>query len=154
MNGGKEYDLDKICKEYVNYYETEAVTPSACVAVTHTDELEALAQAMKAVNQAGIKADFSLNNVQYYEGQDPHSFYDLGDLVEQSCADSAVAAAFKEQLDKTVTSRYHTKKFYSGFGANNKYYFDINYYSGISTSAMVEHYSADWQQTAWYKATH
>ena len=154
MNGGKEYDLDKICKEYVNYYETEAVTPSACVAVTHTDKLEALAQAMKAVNQAGIKADFSLDNVQYYEGQDPHSFYDLGDLVEQSCADSAVAAAFKEQLDKTVTSRYHTKKFYSGFGANNKYYFDINYYSGISTSAMVEHYSTDWQQTAWYKATH
>jgi hypothetical protein len=75
-------------------------------------------------------------------------------MVEQSCADSAVAAAFKTQLDKTVTSRYHTTLFYSAFGSGNKYYHNINYYSGISTSAMVDHYSTDWQQTAWYKATH
>lgn len=152
--GGSNYDLDKICSEYVRYYKTEATTPSACVALTDTAELEALAQAMKAVNNAGVKSDFSLNNVQYYEGQNPHSFYDLGDMVEQSCADSAVAAAFKTQLDKTVTSRYHTTLFYSAFGSGNKYYHNINYYSGISTSAMVDHYSTDWQQTAWYKATH
>ena len=152
--GGKNYDLDKICSEYVRYYKTEATTQSACVALTNTSELEALAQAMKAVNKAGVKSDFSLNNVQYYEGQNPHSFYDLGDMVEQSCADSAVAAAFKTQLDKTVTSRYHTTLFYSAFGSGNKYYHNINYYSGISTSAMVDHYSTDWQQTAWYKATH
>ena len=109
---------------------------------------------MKAVNSAAIKDNFSLQNVQYYEGQDPHSFYDLGDMVEQSCADVEVAATFKAQLDKTVTSRYHTDKFYSAYGSNNIYYHNINYYSGISTSAMVSHYSADWQQTAWYKATH
>ena len=151
---GNSYDLDKMCSEYVRYYKTEATTPSACVALTNTAELEALAQAMKAVNNAKIKPDFSLNNVQYYEGQAVHSFYDLGDMVEQSCADATVAAAFKSQLDKTVTSRYHTTQFYSAYGSGNKYYHNINYYSGISTSAMVDHYSADWQQTAWYKATH
>ena len=153
-DGGTSYNLDKICNEYVHYYKTEATTPSACVALTNTSELKALAQAMKAVNNAGVKPEFSLSKVQYYEGQAVHSFYDLGDMVKQSCADSAVATAFKEQLDKTVTSRYHTKQFYSAYGSNNKYYHDINYYSGISTSAMVEHYSTDWQQTAWYKATH
>lgn len=153
-DGGKAYDLDKICSEYVNYYRTDATTPSACVAITHTAELDALATAMKAVNVAGVKADFSLNNVQYYEGQNPHSFYDLGDMVEQSCADATAAAAFKEQLDKTVTSRYHTEQFYSAYGSNNQYYHDINYYSGITTSAMVVHYAAEWQQTEWYKATH
>ena len=153
-NNGTTYDLDKICSTYVDYYKTEATTPSGCVAITNTAELEALAQAMKAVNNAEIKADFTLNNVQYYEGQRVHSFYDLGDMVEQSCADAAAAAAFKAQLDKTVTSRYHTDRFYSAFGNSNKYYHDINYYSGISTSAMVDHYSTDWQQTAWYKATH
>ena len=116
--------------------------------------MDALATAMKAVNVAGVKADFSLNNVQYYEGQNPHSFYDLGDMVEQSCADATAAAAFKEQLDKTVTSRYHTEQFYSAYGSNNQYYHDINYYSGITTSAMVVHYAAEWQQTEWYKATH
>ena len=151
---GTSYNLDKICREYVDYYKTEAVTHSACVALTTTAELEALASAMKAVNSAALKDNFSLQNVQYYEGQDPHSFYDLGDMVEQSCADVEVAATFKAQLDKTVTSRYHTDKFYSAYGSNNIYYHNINYYSGISTSAMVSHYSADWQQTAWYKATH
>ena len=154
IDGGTSYNLDKICSEYVQYYKSEATTKSACVAVTNTSELEALAQTMKAVNDAGIKDGFSLANVQYYEGQIPHSFYDLGDLVEQSCADATVAVAFKKQLDKTVTSRYHTDSFYSAYGANNQYYHDINYYSGISTSAMVEHYSTDWQQTEWYKATH
>jgi hypothetical protein len=153
-NRGTSYNLDKIFSEYVNYYRTSSGTTSACVAVTHTAELERLAAAMKAVNKAGTKSEFSLENVQYYEGQAVHSFYDLGDMVRQSCADEEVAAAFKEQLDKTVTSRYHTDQFYSGYGSDNKYYHDINYYSGISTSAMVEHYSTNWKQTAWYKATH
>lgn len=154
LEGGKSYNLDKICSEFVEYYRTDATTSSGCVAVIGTAELEALAQTMKAVNTAGVKEDFSLDNVQYYEGQAVHSFYDLGDMVEQSCADATVAAAFKAQLDKCVTSRYHTDRFYSGYGANGIFYHDINYYSGISTSAMVEHYSTDWQQTAWYKATH
>ena len=151
---GTSYNLDKICREYVEYYKTEATTPSACVALTETAELESLASAMKSVNAAGVKSDFILANVQYYEGQNPHSFYDLGDMVEQSCADSSVAAAFKQQLDKTVTSRYHTDRFYSAYGANNKYYHEIYYYSGITTSAMVNHYQADWENTSWYKATH
>ena len=154
LESGTAYNLDKICSEFVEYYRTEAITKSGCVAITDTSELEALAQAMKAVNMASVKEDFSLDNVQYYEGQAVHSFYDLGDMVEQSCADTTAAATFKAQLDKTVTSRYHTDRFYSGYGANGIFYHDINYYSGISTSAMVEHYSTDWQQTAWYKATH
>ena len=152
--GGTSYNLDKICSEYVHYYKTDASTPSASVAVTATAELEALAQAMKAVNAAGVKSDFSLDNVQYYEGQSPHSFYDLGHMVELSCADATAASAFKKQLDKTVTSRYHTERFYSAYGSNNVYYHDINYYTGITTSAMVDHYEYDWSQTEWYKATH
>ena len=151
---GASYNLDKICSEYVNYYKSEATTPSACVALIETAELEALAREMKSVNSAGVKSGFVLYGVQYYEGQIPHSFYDLGDMVEQSCADESVAASFKKQLDKTVTSRYHTDRFYSAYGTSNVYYHDIKYYSGISTSAMVNHYSDDWQQTAWYKATH
>ena len=108
---------------------------------------------MKAVNAEGVKSSFSLNNVQYYEGLNPHAFYDLGDIVEQSCTNEKVAADFKAQLDKTVTSRYHTDVFYSAFGNSSNYY-TINYYSGITTSAMVEHYAAEWSNTAWYKATH
>ena len=154
QNGGTSYNLDKICSEYVNYYKKEAVTPSACVAMTKTAELEALAAAMKAVHSAGVKSDFSLSNVQYYEGQSAHSFYDLGDMVEQSCADASVATAFKTQLNKTVTSRYHTDKFYSAYTGSGSNFHTINYYSGISTSDKVEHYKEEWSQTEWYKATH
>jgi hypothetical protein len=75
-------------------------------------------------------------------------------MVELSCADAAVAAKFKAQLNKTVTSRYHTDHFYSAYGSDNTYFHQINYYSGISTSAKVEHYADDWKKTAWYKATH
>ena len=149
---GASYDLDAICSTYVEHYRTDASTPSACVALTNTAELEALAAATKRVNEAGVKSGFSLHNVQYYEGQSVHSFYDLGDIIEQSCADSEAVAAFHAQFDKTVTSRYHTDRFYSAYGS--QHYHDINYYSGVSTSAFVEHYANSWEQTAWYKATH
>jgi hypothetical protein len=125
LNEGTSYDLDKICSVYVDYYRTSASTPSACVSVTDTSKLDELAVAMKAVNQSDINSSFSLKNVQYYEGQGVHSFYDLGDMVEHSCADATVAATFKEQLNKAVTSRYHTDQFYSAYGSNNKYYHDI-----------------------------
>ena len=94
-----------------------------------------------------------ISSVQYYEGQDPHSFYDMGDLYRLSQANGDVVSAFKQQLDKTVTSRYHTTQFYSAYGSGNHYH-DITYYTGISTSSMVEHYSIDWVKTSWYEATH
>ncbi len=94
-----------------------------------------------------------ISSVQYYEGQDPHSFYDMGDLYRLSQANGDVVSAFKQQLDKTVTSRYHTTQFYSAYGSGNHYH-DITYYTGISTSSMVEHYAIDWVKTSWYEATH
>lgn len=153
-NGGTSYNLDNLCSEYVNYYKTEATTPSACVAVTTTSELEALAKAMKEVFKTEEKAGFSLDEVQYYEGLSPHVFYDLGHIVELSCADAEVAAKFKAQLDKTVTSRYHTDRFYSAYSNGSSYYHDINYYSGITTSYKCKTYEYDWKNTEWYQATH
>ena len=153
-NGGTSYNLDKICSEYVDYYKTEAVTHSACVALTNTSELEALAEAMKEVFKADEKANFSLDKVQYYEGISPHVFYDLEHIVELSCADANAVAKFKAQLKKTVTSRYHTDSFYSAYSSGNSYYHAINYYSGISTSYKSKTYEYDWKNTAWYKATH
>ena len=153
-NGGTSYDLDKICSEYVNYYKTEATTASGCVALTKTSELEALAAAMKEVFNAEEKVGFSLDEVQYYEGITPHVFFDLEHIVELSCGDAAVAAKFKAQLAKTVTSRYHTDRFYSAYSSGSSYYHDINYYSGITTSYKCKTYKYDWEHTEWYKATH
>ncbi len=153
---GTSYDLDKVCNEYVEHYKNSAGVNSACVSMIHMEELEALAATVKAVNSASLKENFSLNNLQVYDGIDAshnpvHMFYDLGDMVEQSCADADAVEAFKQQLTKSVTSLYHTDKFWTSFG--NKYY-DIKVYNGVTTSAMVDLCSELWQQTAWYKATH
>jgi len=122
--------------------------------------MDALAQAVKRVNEAGTQ-EFDLNELQAYEGissyyNPTHIFYDLEDYVRRSCADPDAVRAFSEQLDKTVSSRYHTEKFYSAYnGLAN----EINYYSGITTSAPMEldpesAYIEEWRQTAWYRATH
>ena len=117
-NGGASFDLDKICSEYVDHYKNGSgiSVRSACVALTNTAELESLAAAVKKVNAAAVTDGFSLDDVQVYDGisekyNPVHTFLDLGDLVEKSCSDSEAVAAFKAQLDKCVTSRYHTEKF-------------------------------------------
>lgn len=153
---GTGYDLAAICKTYYDYYMALSGTyQSASVALINASELDALAEKMKAVNSAERTPDFTLDGVQAYDGigtRNPsHVFYDLEDYVRQSCADSEAVTAFKEQLAKAVTSRYHTPMFYSAYnGVLN----DINYYSGISTSASVEVYADEWAKTEWYKATH
>ena len=157
-DGGKSYNLDKICSEYVDYYRTSSSVGvrSACIAITHTEELEALAATVKEVNKAAVKDGFTVDKVQFYDGIDfshnpVHIFYDLEDLVEQSCADSDVVARFKTQMSKTVTSRYHTDSFYSAYDNCSHI---INYYSGVTTSAHVSFCFTEWQATEWYKATH
>ena len=156
--GGTSYNLDNICKEYVDYYRNEPGigVRSACIALTNTAELEALAATVKGVSQATVKEGFSLDDVQIYDGINSsynpvHIFYDLEDMVEKSCADADVVESFRAQLSKTVTSRYNTDTFYSAY--DNKYH-DINHYSGITTSAGVDFCAEAWQETAWYKATH
>ena len=147
---GTTYDLDAACKAYVDTYQA-SYSPWACVSMVVTSELESLALLMKSVNAADRAEDFSLNNVQYFEGMTPHIFYDLEDYVRQSCADESLVEQFKAQMAKTVVSRYHTKKFYTIYGLNS--YIPIDYYSGVTTSAGSPTYHTAWKDTAWYKDT-
>ncbi len=156
--GGKSYDLDKICSNYVEHYRNAAgiAVRSACIGVTHTAELESLAAIVKRMNSTERKEGFSLSNVQYYDGissfhNPEHIFYDFDDFVEQSCADEKLVEEFKTQLAKTVTSLYHTDTFYSAYDSKSH---PINHYSGTTTSADVNYCCVEWRYTAWYKATH
>lgn len=162
LDNGTRYDLDAVCRTYVDHYDSNptAAYRSACSALIDCSQIDALAEAVKRVNQAGTQA-FDLNELQAYEGissyyNPTHIFYDMEDYVRRSCADAEAVRAFSEQLDKTVSSRYHTATFYSAYnGLANA----IDYYSGITTSAPMElddksAYIDDWRQTAWYRATH
>lgn len=162
LDNGTRYDLDAVCRTFVDYYDanTSASYRSACSALIDCSQIDALAQSVKRVNEAPTQ-DFNLDELQAYEGissyySPTHIFYDLEDYVRRSCADAEAVRAFSAQLDKTVSSRYHTEKFYSAYnGVLN----DINYYSGVTTSAPMvldpkSAYTDEWRQTAWYRATH
>lgn len=158
LDNGTRADLDGVCREYVEYYKKSS--SSACSALIDCSQLEALATAVKRVNTSGSRA-VVLDNVQAYEGISPtnnptHIFYDLEDYLRQSCTDSQAVRDFSAQLDRTVSSRYHTNMFYSAYNGKMN---AINYYSGFTTSAPImldtaSQYRTEWEQTEWYKATH
>ena len=98
------------------------------------------------------KKIYDVNSIQTYEGQRNHIFYDLGDYVEKMCDNESVKKSFMEQLDRTVISKYTLDKFYSRYGTSGVY--DIDSFTGMSTSAPSSLYRSAYEQTAWYKATH
>lgn len=154
--------LDGVASDYIESYKASysGALVSACSAVTVCSELESLAESVKAVNNAlNSKADH--NTIQHYDGissnsNPTHIFYDLEDWALQCCSNEAAVNAFVEQLNRTVLSRHHTDTFYSVYNGKAN---AINHYSGVSTSAPImldpsSAYVEEWQQTAWYKATH
>ncbi len=157
LDKGVKYDLDGACRKYVDYYSSYPFEQyrSACVALVDCSQLEALVVAAKRVNESVAK-EYDPADVQIYDGlssssNPTHVFYDLEDYVMQSCSDAAAVDAFRQQLDRTVGSRYHTPKFYSAYNGRLN---DINYYSGITTSAPCGEYAEEWIQTDWYRDTH
>lgn len=151
--------LAEACREFWNFYQNDWNTivgnqQSGCISLTVTAELDALAEAMRRVNQAP-GSSFELTQFQSYKGGVTKLFYDLGQYVEMSCADAGVAADFDAALERAVPSdcRLHTPNFYSAY---NSALNPITYYSGITTSQpeTAEPFATDCRQTAWYLNTH
>lgn len=153
--------LNNSAKAFVDYYKInrQGAYSSACSAVIDCRQLDALAEVTKRVNGSLQRID--PNSVQSYDGinltRNPtHIFFDMEDYVIKSCTDADAVAAFSAQLYRTVTGLHHTKTFYSAY--NNKAN-EINYYSGLTTSAPImlhamSAYVPEWKECAWYLATH
>ncbi len=147
-------NLDKVCWEFWNFYENDWNTinsvQSGCISIASMAQMDALATAMRRVNQSEKQA-FDLATLQVYEGLHTHLFYDLGHYVSLSCADAAAREEFTQQLNQVILKRYNTPGFYSTYnGALNP----ITYYSGISFSEPSTRYTTENRQTSWYLATH
>ena len=149
-NNGTRYDLDGACRAFNTFYDNN-YGYSGSISLIDCSQLDALASAMKQVNN-GTQKSYDLNSLQYYEGQQRHIFFDLGDYVDKMCDNEALKGAFAEQLNRTILKRYTLDKYYSAYGISGKY--SITSYSGINTSAPAVVYVNDYKQTAWYKATH
>ena len=149
-NNGTTYDLDGACRAFNAFYD-DNYGYSGSISLIDCSQLDALALKMKQVNN-GAQRPFNLDELQFYEGQQRHIFFDLGDYVDAMCDDEALKASFTEQLNRTVVKRYTLDTYYSAYGISGRY--PITSYSGLNTSAPSTVYVDDYKQTAWYKATH
>ena len=150
-NGGSSYDLDEVCKTYNEFYKS-ARGYSGSIATIDCSQIDALASAMKSVNSSA-KREYELSDIQSYEGQRDHIFYDLGDYVNTMCDNQQVREEFNRQLALTVIYKYTLSSFLSDYGNRGIYQIDVDSYSGISTSAPSTIYRSEYKQTAWHKAT-
>lgn len=157
-----DVDYEGICESFYQYYMEDGSMPCGTVAVTVCNELEALAEVMKRINEASEELTASeLSQVQVLDGYDPCRFYDLGDYVNFYCKDAALRGEFERQLERAVPTafRRHTPTFYSKYGGNIP---DrpgetwINAFSGITTSdpSVAKAVVGVREDTAWWKATH
>lgn len=149
-NRGTGYDLDGVCRAFNRFYN-DNYGYSGSISLIDCSQLDALAAEMKRINQ-GAQQEYNLDELQFYEGQREHIFYDLGDYVEKMCGNTQLKASFQQQLDRTVVKKYTLDKYYSAYGVSGKY--EITSYSGLNTSAPATVYVDNYKQTAWYKATH
>ena len=150
--------LEKACWEFWNLYENDwrstiAYEQSGCISLAVTAQLDALATKMRGIKDK--KQAFDINALQYYKGNVTKLFYDLEHYVTLCCSDPDAVNDFKAQMELAfpVSCRHHTASFYSAYDRRNH---SVNYYSGISVSEPEPsaRYTAENQQTNWYRDTH
>lgn len=149
---GADSDIIGAAESYYIYYRDEYDMNSRCgsVAVYDCNEIEALAETTKHLVATALD-DYNKENLQTYEGQSTHQFYDFGQWANVVATDKASLAAFNAQLDNTVIAKFTLPTFYSAYGSYGTYTIDTDVYSGVTTSAPSDAYPQAWHDTNWYK---
>ena len=150
-DGGRSHDLAGVCEAFNKYYDNHKSYRSGSVALVDCKQLDALAAAVKAVNNSTQKS-YNIDDLQSFEGHEDHIFFDLGDYIEQMCDDAQALKAFREQMNRTIPTKYTLSVFWSNLGTAGEY--PIRTFSGLTTSAPSILYRDNYANTAWYKATH
>lgn len=148
---GASHDLEAACETFYSYYQNRAKTPSGCITLIQTNELEALASAVKEIE--AVAGTYDPATLQTYEGASQARFYDLRGYVTAICTDDALLSQFEEQMERAFPVRLHTDEFYSAYN-NRMNPIDAAKYSGVSTSAPCATLADAWKKTTWYAATH
>jgi hypothetical protein len=68
------------------------------------------------------------------------------------CDDEQALKAFQQQMNRTIPTKYTLSVFWTNLGVAGEY--PIKSFSGLTTSAPSILYRSDYENTAWYKATH
>lgn len=153
--GGNVNDLAAAAESYNIYYRDEYTGAARCGSITLIDcaELEPLATATRTLLTTA-STQYNAAELQTYEGQSPHTFFDFGEFCSVTATDSEALARFEEQLARCVVATYTLPTFYSALGAYGTYPIDEEVYSGITTSLPSTRYQEALKRTAWWQATH
>ena len=139
-DNGMSTNYNKAAESYYLFYRDEYVggQRSGSIAVIDCNEVEALADATKNVLKSMTTGWYDRNDLQTYEGENPHRFFDFGEWVNVVATDNSALEAFNTQLAKTVIAKYSLDSFYSAYGSYGTYPINLDIYSGITTSAPTE----------------
>ncbi len=148
---GYNFDMVAVCEIYNDYYTNIASYKYGCVAMCVTGELDTLVDTMKNMTFESIDAD----ELQTYEQLSNNVFYDFGQFVNLAAANDYNLEAFSEQFDYTfpVAARLHTDQYYTALTGTQYGAYDVNYYSGVSTSDPSIMFRDDWVIEPWAIAT-
>ncbi len=144
-------NYENICKSFYNYYKNHPSTPYGSITIINCQELDNLANIVNRINRTyPFSNNTNQTNIQFFDGYNPHIFYDLGDYISRKCTDNSLLKEFNEQINKTTPYKAHTDYVYSyNFGT-----IKIEKYSGLSTSEpSTNNKCASYQDTKWWKAT-
>jgi hypothetical protein len=150
-DNGNTTDYVKAAESYYKYYRDEYSNNLRCgsIAVIDCHEVERLADiTSRTINWGKF---YKRDDLQTYEGQKPHFFFDFGHWGNILALDSQVQEEFNQQLAKCVIAKYTLPTFYSAYGTYGTYPIDESVYSGVTTSAPTESaYYYDWIKSNWH----
>ncbi len=152
-NSGMSTDYVAVCQAYSDYYNYESAYKSGAVAWCQTSQLDKLADIVSQINATGL-SDVDIDDLQCYEMLADNVYCDFGHYFSEACLDSSLYESFQEALDLAfpVEARLHTETFYTNLsGAAG--WVDINFYTGVSTSAPSVKFRDEWSETSWVKDT-
>ena len=110
-------DLESICKEYFNYYNTVALTRAATVSLIDCSKVDAVTSDMASLigKYKDEIAALNPNTVQpyfYKENYPKHWFYDMRDILVQAGAEGSDLARLDSDLASMVLYKAATPDFF------------------------------------------
>ncbi len=145
-----EGDYQQVCENFHSFYSSYS-TPCGTISAVRSDKLDALASAMKSINDDNEISEDKLSQIQTLDGYSPSIFFDFQSYISLLTSSEDSNAVLSVLCD-AVPYKAATPTFYT---AIKKRQIDIDTYSGLTISDPSNNVLAKQkEQTEWYKATH
>lgn len=153
-----ENNLTKVCSGFMDYYNSrEGWEQMGDISLIHTAGLDSLAGCYRKIIAEYRNAipDMDVTDIQYFDGFDKHTYYDIEDFLEKLGTRVEYMDEFKSQMKKCVF--YNGSTPFMFHGEHNE--LEIKKHSGMSVYIPISEYESiglnqEYTKTEWYKATY